>query len=243
MRRVGFALAAAVVLTALAGLAQQAPGAGPYKVLKTAKVGGLGGFDYIHADVVGRRVYIPRRAVPNATPPIPARVTVFDLDTLAPLGDIPDINANGAVIDARSGHGFASSRPVAMWDSKTLKPIKTIEVRGQGDGIMFDPFNERIWVFNPATMEVFSSHGNGTMTIVKENSPTSFQVEQNLQTMAGAKCLTLDTKTNHILTMAAEYGPPPTAANPPAGAPPGGGRGPGRGPMLPDSFTILVIGR
>ncbi|HEX7484882.1 MAG TPA: hypothetical protein VF332_01920 [Vicinamibacterales bacterium] len=58
-------------------------------------------------------------------------------------------------------------------------------------------------------MEVFSSHGNGTMTIVKEKSPTSFEVEQNLRTMAGAKCLTLDTKTNHILTDAAEYGPPP----------------------------------
>ena len=94
-------------------------------------------------------------------------------------------------------------------------------------------------------MEAFSSHGNGTMTIVKENSPTSFAVEQDLKTMAGAKTLTLDTKTNHILTMAAEYGPPP--APPPrrlqAAAPQGrGGRG-GRGPMLPDSFSILVVGK
>ena len=101
-------------------------------------------------------------------------------------------------------------------------------------------------VFNPATMEAFSSHGNGTMTIVKENSATSFAVEQNLQTMAGAKTLTLDTKTNHILTMAAEYGPPPAPATPPAeGAPPQGrgGRGPARGPMVPDSFSIMVVGK
>ena len=42
-------------------------------------------------------------------------------------------------------------------------------------------------MFNPATMEAFSSHGNGTMTIVKENSPTSFAVEQDLQTMTGAQ--------------------------------------------------------
>jgi hypothetical protein len=84
------------------------------------------------------------------------------------------------------------------------------------------------------------------MTIVKENSPTSFAVEQDLQTMAGAKTLTLDTKTNHILTMAAENGPPPPPATPPAGgAPPQGrgGRGPARGPMLPDSFSILVVGK
>jgi hypothetical protein len=82
------------------------------------------------------------------------------------------------------------------------------------------------------------------MTIVKESSPTSFAVEQDLQTMVGAKTLTLDTKTNHILTMAAEYGPPPPP--PPAGAAPPqgrGGRGPARGPMLPDSFSILVVGK
>jgi hypothetical protein len=41
--------------------------------------------------------------------------------------------------------------------------------------------------FNPATMEAFSTHGNGTMTVVKEKSPISFEVEQNLQTMNGAR--------------------------------------------------------
>jgi hypothetical protein len=66
-------------------------------------------------------------------------------------------------------------------------------------------------------------------------------VEQDLNTMAGAKTLTLDTKTGHIITMAAEYGPAPAAAEPPAGAPKG--RGPARGPMLPDSFSILVVGK
>jgi hypothetical protein len=55
--------------------------------------------------------------------------------------------------------------------------------------------------------------------------------------MVGAKTLTLDTKTNHVLTMTAEYGPAPAPA---AGAPPG--RGNPRGPMLPDSFVILVVG-
>ena len=31
-------------------------------------------------------------------------------------------------------------------------------------------------------MEAFSTQGNGTMTIVKEKSPTDFEVEQNLKT-------------------------------------------------------------
>jgi hypothetical protein len=83
------------------------------------------------------------------------------------------------------------------------------------------------------------------MTIVKENSPTSFVVEENLQTKVGAKVLTLDTKTNHILTDAAEYCPvpPPDPSAPAPQAGRGGGRGPARGPMLPDSFSILVIGK
>src|SRR6202011_3364334 len=103
------------------------------------------------------------------------------------------------------------------------KVLTSLPLAGGSDGA----------VFNPATMEAFSSHGNGTLTVVKESSPTGFEVEQNLQTMTGAKTLTLDTKTNHVLTMAAEYGPAPAPA---PDAPKGRGN---RGPMLPDSFSII----
>ena len=64
----------------------QAPAAGPYSVLKTAKVGGDGGFDYVFADSTGRKLYVPR------TGPTP-RVTVFDLDSLKPAGEIAKTNA------------------------------------------------------------------------------------------------------------------------------------------------------
>jgi hypothetical protein len=90
-------------------------------------------------------------------------------------------------------------------------------------------------VFNPATMEAFSSHSNGTMTIVKEKSPTSFEVEQNLDTMNGARTLTFDPSTGRIFVMSVERGAPPP---PPAG----GGRG-GQAPVVPGSFTIVVVGR
>jgi hypothetical protein len=90
--------------------------------------------------------------------------------------------------------------------------------------------------FNPGqSMEAFSTQGNGTMTIVKEKGPTSFEVEQNLQTMNGARTITLDSKTGHIFTMAQEFGPAPP---PQPGATPGRG---GRGPAVPGSFTILMI--
>ena len=74
------------------GLAQQAPAAGPYKVLKTAKVGGEGGFDYIFADVEGRRLYIPRNGPMG-------QLTVFNLDTLESAGAIANVSSGGATVD------------------------------------------------------------------------------------------------------------------------------------------------
>ena len=51
-----------IVLAAAIGFARQAPAARPYKVLQTAKVGGLGGFDYIYADADGRQAVTSRAA-------------------------------------------------------------------------------------------------------------------------------------------------------------------------------------
>ncbi len=41
--------------------------------------------------------------------------------------------------------------------------------------------------FDPDTMEAFSSNGDGTLTVVKENSPSNFEVEQNVPTRFGAR--------------------------------------------------------
>ena len=346
MRR--FPLTCALLLATLPfiGSAQSASEGGPYKIIKTAKVGGEGGFDYINADVDGRRLYIPRRGMP-------ARITIYDLDTLSPAGEISDVNGHGAVVDPKTNHAFTSSKPVVMWDSKTLAPIKNIEVQGNPDGIFFDAFNQRVYifshvapfatvidskdgsvvgtidlggapeqavsdgkghvyvdiedkanvavvdaktmavtahydlqgkggtcaglaldvknrilfaacrnpqnmvvlgadggkilatlpigrgtdgaVFNGNTMEAFSSQVDGTLSIIKEVSPTKFEVEQTLQTMPSAKTLTLDTKTNHVILMGAEFPPAPPR-------PPQGGQG-NPNPMIPGSFSILVVGK
>ena len=342
-------LATAVAIPTLVGFAQNPSSSGPYKVLKTAKVGGEGGYDYIFADVKARRLYIPRGGQTG-------RLTVFNLDTLESVGTIANVSAGGATVDPKSHHGFSTTKPITLWDARTLKVIKTIEVDGRPDGILTDPYNARVWVlshqpphatiidaksgtivktldlggapeqtvsdgkgtiyvniadkaniavvdaknltvtahydmsskgtggsglafdarhhilfayyrqpspvvvvvnsdsgniittlstgtgvdtvaFNPGTMEAISAENGGSMTFIKENSPTDFSVEQTLQTMVGAKTLALDTKTNHLLTMAAEFGPPGPDAKPgPAGRPP-------RGPMITDSFSILMVGK
>jgi DNA-binding beta-propeller fold protein YncE len=155
----------------------------------------------------------------------------------------------GLALDAKNQILFAACRNpqnMVILSATDGKILDSLPLAGGSDGA----------VFNPKTMEAFSSHGNGTLTIIKENSPTSFSVEQTVKTMTGAKTLTLDSKTDRILLIAAEYGPPPTpAANVQPWServPIPGGRGEGRGgrggrggraPMLPDSFSIVVVGK
>ncbi|HEY4009699.1 MAG TPA: hypothetical protein VGM11_06075 [Acidobacteriaceae bacterium] len=380
-------IATVIFLSATFAYSAQVQQDGPYKVLKTARVGGEGGWDYIYADSAGRRLYIPRGAVKAVTgtgtspdtAALPPRLTVFDLDTLAPLGELSGVGGQGTAVDPKTGHGFTSDHPqVSMFDTKTLMKLKSIDVGdARPDGILFDAFSERVYVlshptknatvidardgsvrgtidlggtpeegvadgkgmlyvvmqdpvgsvtvvdvksmkavghyslvdmggcnglaldakngvlfaacsrpsapaaeasnqgpaagqaagksqaamvvlsakdgkilaklplagnsdgavFNPATMEAFSTGGNGTLTVVKEKTPTTFEVEQVLSTMNGARTITLDTKTGHLLTMSQERGPAPVGAAPmPNGRPP-------MGPPVPGSFTILMIGR
>jgi len=133
------------------GLTQQP---GPYKVLKTARVGGEGGWDYIYADAAGRRLYIPRRGAPNATPAVQTRLSIYNLDTLDLVGEIAGVGGNGTAVDPKSGHGFTSSKPISMFDTKTMTLIKTIDAgAAQPDGIYFDPFNERVYVFSHPTKD------------------------------------------------------------------------------------------
>jgi hypothetical protein len=151
-----------------------------------------------------------------------------------PFGDVG--RCNGLALDVKNRILFAAcaqSRTAGQPPQPVMivlratdgKVLTTLTLAGSSDGA----------VFNPQTMEAFSSHSNGTLTVVRENSPTSFEVVQNLETMNGARTLTLDPKTGHIFVMSVERGPaPPT--------PPGGGRPP-QGPPIAGSFTILMIGR
>src|SRR5947207_9908703 len=103
MNRFAALLTGAIVFSVAIGSAQQPAAGGPYKVLKTARVGGEGGWDYIYADVSGRRLYIPRRGTPPppaanaapAAPVVPTRLTIFNLDTLDPIGNIEGVGGNG----------------------------------------------------------------------------------------------------------------------------------------------------
>jgi DNA-binding beta-propeller fold protein YncE len=362
MSRNPIAIASLAALLSLCALAC-AQANGPYRVQKIQIAGGDGGFDYVTADPDGRNLYVARSGPTG-------HIVVFNLDTLEQFAEIGGTSAHGAAVDTATGHGFATSKPVTMFDAKTLAIIKKIDVQGNPDGYLNDPYNHHFYIlshsqpnitvlddkdgsilgtidiggapeqaatdghgkiyvdiedkaaiavidadtmkmvgrydlsskgggcaglaldakngilfaacreknnmiilsaadghiitdlpigagcdgatFNPDTMEVFSSQGDGTLTVIKENSPTDFAVEQTVFTPARAKTITLDTKTGNLFLITAEYGPTPAPLAPPAGtAPaaggpptgaPGGMRGP-RAPMIPHSFQVLVVGK
>ena len=223
-----------------------------------------GGPDGILGDAFNGRIYVFSHRAPNATVIAAKDGTV--LGTID-LGGAPE----EAVSDGK-GHLYVDLEDkgsIAVVDAKTMKVTGTYDLAGKGAGcaglamdvkhnILFaacrDPQTMVVLnagdgkiidtlpigagtdgaVFNPKTMEVFSSQRDGTLTIVKENSPSSFAVEQTLETMPWAKTLTLDRKTNRLMLISAEFSAPPAAAP--------GGR-PGRGQMVPGSFSILVVGR
>src|SRR5438105_9017093 len=125
----------------------------PYKILNTTQTMGTGGIDYVYADSDGRKLYVPRGN----------EVLVFDLDTLKAAGSITNARARGVAVDPKSHHGFCSSSPVVMWDTESLKPIKTIDIQGRPDGILFEPMTERIYVFS-------HSQPNATVIAAKDGS-------------------------------------------------------------------------
>ena len=120
---------------------------GPYKVQNIKLVGGDGGFDYVTADPDGRNLYVARSGPAG-------HIGVFNLDTLEQVGDIPGTSAHGAAVDTATGHGFATSKPVTMFDSKTFAILKKIDVQGNPDGYFNDPVHHRFYVLSHAAPNV-----------------------------------------------------------------------------------------
>ena len=88
--------------------------------------------------------------------------------------------------------------------------------------------------FDPETGFAFSSNGEGTLTVVHEDSADKFSVVDTVPTQVRARTMALDTKTHQVFTVTAEFGPPPAAtAQQPRP----------RAPMVPGSFTLLTLSR
>jgi len=137
MRKSAWAVFILLVVTATATVV-----AADYKVVKTWKLGGEGGWDYITADSEGHRLFISRST----------RVMVIDTTSGSQIGEIPDTpGVHGIALAYDLGRGFTSNGredTVTVFDLKTLAVEKKIKVGNGPDAILFDPFSKRVFTFN-----------------------------------------------------------------------------------------------
>jgi len=130
-----------IVLAAMVALPAVASGA-DYKVVKTWKLGGEGGWDYLTADGAGHRLFIARAT----------RVMVIDTESGKQVGEIPDTaGVHGIALDPEIGRGFTSNGredTVSVFDLKSLAVEKKIKVGSGPDAILYDPFSKRVFTFN-----------------------------------------------------------------------------------------------
>jgi DNA-binding beta-propeller fold protein YncE len=137
----------------------------------------------------------------------------------------PGEEPSGMAIDLEHHRLFlgCGNKLMVMLDSTTGKVVASVPI-GQGvDANAFDP----------GTQLAFSSCGDGTVTIAREESPDKLTVVQTLTTEPRARTLTLDPKTHRIYLASAKF---EAAPEPAAGAPRQ------RPKMVPGSFKILVYG-
>ena len=87
--------------------------------------------------------------------------------------------------------------------------------------------------FDDGTQLAFASNGDGTLTVVHEDSPGAFHVVENDSTQRGARTMEFDPRDHRLFTVTAKFGPAP--------APAAGRRS--RPPVLPGSFTLLELDR
>ena len=133
---------------------------------------------------------------------------------------------SGLAID-RAHHRLlagCSNKLAAIVDTASGKVVATVPIGSGVDANAFDP----------GTGLGFSSNGEGTLTVIKEERPDKFTVVENVPTRRGARTMALDEKTHDVYLATAQFGPPPAAtAEQPHPRP----------PILPDSFVLLVVSR
>ena len=116
------------------------------------------------------------------------------------------------------------SRVMAISDARAGRATAQVPIGGGVDGCAFDA----------GTGLAFSSNGEGSITVVHEDSPTSFRVVSTVTTRRGARTMTLDPRTHRLYTVTADFGATPaaTASDPHP-----------RPSLVPGTFTLLELDR
>jgi DNA-binding beta-propeller fold protein YncE len=159
-----------------------------------------------------------------------SEIVEFDARTLKVLKRFPlapGEEPTGLAFDPgrRKLFSTCANRKLVVMDADSGKVVQALEIGPGPDGCIFDA--EQGLVFSP-------NGGNGTLTVIREQSPGRYEVARTVETQVSAKTIAMDPKTHRLYLSAATPGPAPadkTAA-----------KKKGTRTYVPGSFVVLVVG-
>ena len=109
---------------------------------------------------------------------------------------------------------------MAVSDYQAGKVVATLPIGAGVDGAGFDADSGN----------AFASNADGTLTVIHQDAPDRYHVIENIKTPEGARNMGLDPANHRVFIVSAKFGPAPA-----------GTAGRRRAPVLPGSFTLMVI--
>ena len=156
-----------------------------------------------------------------------SEIVAFDTGKLAVLNHwplAPGTEPTGLAMDLahrRLFSGCRGSKTMEVMDADSGKIVATLPIGSGVDAAAFDPDSQN----------AFSSNGDGTLTIVHEDTPDAYRLVQSLKTEPGARTMALDPKTNQLWLVTAATKPAPE--NEPNKR---------KKIIVPDTFSVIVVG-
>ena len=156
-------------------------------------------------------------------------ITAFEAKSLKVIARwplAPGEEPSGLAIDRAHNRLFSvcGNKLMIVLDYTSGKVVASIPIGSGVDAAAYDP----------VTSLAFSSNGEGTMTVVKEETPDKYTVIENVATQPRSRTMALDGKTHKIYMAGATFGPPPA---------PTADRPNPRPTMEPGSFMVLILDR
>jgi len=137
----------------------------------------------------------------------------------------PGEGPSGLAIDLKGQRLFSvCDKVMVVSDLVNGKVVTTVPIGDGPDAVRYDA----------GTGLVFSSNGDGTMTVVKQESPDKYAVLETVKTAPRARTMELDPKTHRVFLVTAEFGPAPAPTKEQPRP---------RPTVLPGTFMVLEFGK
>ncbi len=149
------------------------------------------------------------------------KITVVDIrsNTVITSWPLKAEGPTGLAIDTKTGRLFAGcDKQLVVMDAASGAIVAQLPIGDGCDGVSFDPDLQL----------VFASCGEGKLSVIKEESPSSFKVIDNVVTKRSARTIAVNPVTHEVYLPAADTQPGAAGERP---------------KILPGTFGVLVVGR